>query len=136
MSRLGAALALVIGVAALASCSGATSPATATASPTQTVDKQTRFLTTVHSAGIASWAVNGPTDAELELYPDRWCTALGEDHSVAYILSGGDDNLYPIGSSWGTKKPDAERVLVLAVTAYCPSLRPAVVQQLQASGDW
>ncbi|MEV8100291.1 hypothetical protein [Kitasatospora sp. NPDC085879] len=123
-------------VGAVACSPGTSSPAQAgsvevsSSSPS----RQDQFLTDIHIASIGSWATSAPTGSELLAYPDKWCSALDDGHSVAYILNSND--MYPVGPSWGTKLADAERVLVLAVTDYCPSHRTAVVQELQARGDW
>jgi hypothetical protein len=133
MRRIAVALATVILAAGCSSA--ATSPPKAPASSSPTVDKQAQFLTAVHSASISSWVTSAPTDPELLAYPAKWCAALDDGHSVAYILNLGSGT-YPAGMSWGTRKIDAEHVLVLAVTAYCPAHRTAVVQELQADGSW
>ncbi|TVL89792.1 DUF732 domain-containing protein [Streptomyces sp. SAJ15] len=104
--------------------------------PTHTVSKQDRFLSAVHDADFASWADKGPTDDELLDYPAQWCEALHSGHSVDYIFSGGGAGLYPIGMEWGTKREDANEVLLLAVTAYCPKYRSQVAQDLRASGAY
>lgn len=127
--------AVAVTVLVLAGCSSTTSSTPkAVPSSSPAVSKEDQFLAAIHGASIASWAINGPTDAEILAYPDKWCAALDDGHSVSYILSGA--GMYPAGMSWGTKKADAEHVLVMAVTAYCPSHRAALVQELQASGDW
>jgi len=94
-----------------------------------------QFLQAVHTANIESWTTAAPTDTELLGYPVRWCSALGEGHSIEYLF-GLDGDMYPIGDNWGTKKADAQRVLVMAVTTYCPKYHDTVTAELRAAGDY
>lgn len=107
---------------------GGAEASTATSSPEQ------QFLTDAKAAGFDSWKTEGPTDAELATYPPQWCTELKGGHGVAYILDDGD--LYPIGPTWGTKKAEAQELVVLGVTAYCPEYRDQVTQELRDSGTY
>lgn len=119
----------------LAGCGSSSGDAKATASPTHTVDKQTAFLNALHAASIQSWATAAPGDDEIAVYPQQWCDQLAAGHSVDNILSV-RSGLYPSGPNWGTKIGDADQVLILAVTAYCPQYRAEVVQQAQAGGNY
>jgi hypothetical protein len=119
--------ALVLAALALTGCSSSGS--------TPAVDKQAQFVASVHDAKIWSWTNGGPTDTQLNSYAEKWCTALNDGHTASYILSV-SNGLYPSSAMWTTKKPEAVRVLVLAVTAYCPSQRSTVIEQLQSTGDW
>lgn len=127
------ALAAALLLTACSSSSG--TDAKPTASPTHTVSKQTAFLNAVHAASIQSWATAAPGDDEIAVYPQQWCDQLAAGHSVDNILSV-RSGLYPSGSNWGTKIGDADQVLILAVTAYCPQYRAEVVQQAQAGGNY
>lgn len=139
-ARIAAAtLAAALLVGGLSGCGGSqdaadAKPAAASASPT--VDKAATFLESVKAAAIGSWTTAGPTDEELLAYPDQWCAGLAAGHSVEYLLDMNDGALYPIGDDWGTEKADANTVLVLGVTAYCPQYRAQVVKELQASGEY
>jgi hypothetical protein len=104
----------------------------ATATPTTSPEHQ--FLADAKAAAFESWKTEGPSDAELTAYPPQWCTELKAGHGVAYILDDGD--LYPIGQTWGTAKADAQELVVLAVTAYCPEYRDQVTQELRDSGTF
>lgn len=133
------AAAAILAVASLSACGGSQNaadakPSTASASPT--VDKAATFLDAVKAAAIESWTDAGPTDEELLEYPDQWCAGLAAGHSVDYLFSMSDGGLYPIGMDWGTEKTDANKVLVLGVTAYCPQYRAQVVKELQATGEY
>lgn len=127
--------AAVLLLAPLTACSssGQTDAKPATAAPT--ISRQDQFLTAVTQAHVDSWATAGPTDTELAAYPERWCAGLAAGHSVAYLLSI-DGGLYPIGENWGTAEPDAQRVLLLGVTVYCPEYRDRVTQELRGSGGY
>ena len=94
------------------------------------------FLASVAETSIPSWndGPGRPTDEELLTYPPQWCAALAEDHSVSYILD--DTTMYPIGQTWGTKKEDANKLVLLAVEAYCPAKRTQVIEELKASGEY
>jgi len=119
----------------LTACSSSGTDAKATASPKVTANKQTVFLDAVHAAHIQSWATTAPTDDEITTYPPQWCDQLAAGHSLSNILSV-RSGLYPSGSNWRTKIGDADQVLILGVTAYCPQYRAQVVQQAQASGNY
>lgn len=109
-------------------------PAPATSKPAAAVDPATKFLADVHDAAFPSWVDAGPTDSELAAYPPDWCQALDAGHSVAYILDQND--LYPIGQTWGTKIEDAQQLVVLGVTSYCPKHRDAVIAELRDAGAY
>lgn len=115
--------------------SGSGGDAKASTSPTPTVSKQTVFLNAIHAAHIQSWGTTAPGDDEITVYPQQWCDQLAAGHSVNNILSV-RSGLYPSGSNWGTKIGDADQVLILGVTAYCPQYRAEVVQQAQAGGNY
>lgn len=102
------------------------------ASATPTTSPSTQFLADVKAANFGSWVTAAPSDDELTALPPRWCSELKAGHSATYILD--DASLYPIGQTWGTAKPDAQELLVLGVTAYCPEHREQVTEELRASG--
>lgn len=130
-----AAAALLL-LAALAVGCGSDGDAKPKATPTPTVGPEEKFLAAVHASDFDSWKAKGPTDAELVAYPPQWCAELKAGHSVDYILGMQGANLYPIGSGWGTAKPDAQELVVLGVTAYCPELRAQVTDELRDSGGF
>lgn len=121
---------------ALAGCSSSGTSdhkPTATPSSSPTVSTEDQYLTAAH--GIT---FNGaPTDEELLLYPPRWCEELDAGHSVEWMFDmTGGGGLYPIGDEWGTKREDANELLVAGVKAFCPENRDAVVEELRASGGF
>lgn len=124
------AAALCLGLTACGSDELAANKPAASATPT--TSPSAAFLASVKAANFESWATAAPTDEELTALPPRWCTELKAGHSAAYILD--DESLYPIGQTWGTAKPDAQELLVLGVTAYCPEHREQVTKELRASG--
>jgi hypothetical protein len=125
-----AALLLLAALAAGCGSGGDAKPG-ATSKPTPTVGPEEKFLTSVHASDFDSWKAKGPTDEELVTYPPQWCAELKAGHSVAFLLEG---DLYPIGTDWGTAKPDAQELVVLGVTAYCPDLRAQATEELRGSG--
>lgn len=126
-----AAVTAVLLLAALTGCGS-----DGDAKPTPTVGPEEKFLTSVHASDFDSWKAKGPTDVELVAYPPQWCAELTAGHSVEYILGMQGANLYPIGADWGTAKPDAQELVVLGVTAYCPELRAQVTDELRDSGGF
>ncbi len=115
---------------ALAGCSDS-KPSTTDAKPSPSVDKKATYL-----GAAREITFNGePTDEELLLYPPEWCAGLDAGHSVEWLFSM-DTGLYPIGEQWGTKKPDANELLVAGVKAYCPENSAAVLDELRASGEY
>lgn len=104
--------------------------------PTPTVGPEEKFLAAARASDFDSWKAKGPTDAELVTYPPQWCAELTAGHSVEYILGMQGANLYPIGTDWGTAKPDAQELVVLGVTAYCPEHRAQVTDELRDSGGF
>lgn len=106
---------------------------TAKPSPSKTVSKQDRYLKAAHNITF-----NGtPGDAVLLVYPPEWCKELDSGHSVEWMFDMfGGGGLYPIGEEWGTKKEDANALLVAGVRAYCPENVDAVLEELRASGDY
>jgi len=103
-----------------------------TASPTTSPEEE--FLADAKGAAFDSWKTAAPTDTELTAFPPQWCAELKAGHGVAYILD--DGSLYPIGQTWGTAKADAQELVVLGVTAYCPEYRDQVTQELRDSGTY
>jgi hypothetical protein len=101
--------------------------------PTPTVSKADRYLKTAHTLTFTG---SGPTDSELLDYPPKWCDGLDAGHSVSWLFSGGGGGLYPIGMDWGTKKREANQLLVAGVRVYCPQHTDAVTAELRASGDY
>ena len=112
----------------------ATAAPTTSAAAVPTVPVRDQFLQAINAANINSWEHTGPSDDELAAFPDEWCASLAEGHSVQWML--GEGGQYPIGQTWGTKKADVYRVLVLAVGYYCPERKAAVEEQLRATGDY
>ncbi|MFJ1581570.1 DUF732 domain-containing protein [Streptomyces sp. NPDC088182] len=106
------------------------------AKPTPTVSKEDQFLAAVDNAGITSWTTNGPTDAELLDYPQRWCDSFAEGHSADYVLTADQGLLYPLGEGWGTQRDEANKLLVLGAKAYCPDLADQVTADLRATGTY
>ena len=102
-------------------------------SASPTVSKKDQFLKAAR--GIT---FNGaPTDRDLLVFPMLWCHELESGHSVEWMfdISGGGA-LYPVGETWGTKKADANELLVAGVKAYCPEQVAAVTDELRASGEY
>lgn len=117
----------------LTGCSSDTG--TADPKPAPTRSPADEFLGSIVDHPIHSWDDNGPTQKELLAYPEQWCAGLADGHSVAYMFSL-DGGMYPIGNEWGTKKTDAQKVLVLGVTAYCPEYRGEVLKELRENGEY
>ncbi|MFS0697770.1 DUF732 domain-containing protein [Streptomyces nitrosporeus] len=120
---------------ALTGCSSNTDT-TAKAKATPTISKGDAFLTAVDKADIASWASAGPEDAELLDYPQRWCDSLSEGHSAEHVLTADQGLLYPYGDGWGTKRAEANQLLVLGTKSYCPELTDQVTAELRATGEY
>jgi len=130
-AALGAALLL-----ALTACGGSGSHGDSKAGkphPAPTVSKADRYLKTAHTLAFTG---SGPTDEELLTYPPKWCDGLDAGHSVSWLFSSGGGGLYPIGMQWGTKKRDANQLLVAGVRVYCPQHVDTVTAELRASGDY
>lgn len=122
---------------ALAGCSdsgGDRAASTPSPSATPSVAPVIPFMKSVEKARLASYETGIPAFQELELFPPEWCTALGEGHSVEWLLGEGD--LYPIGQEWGTEKSDAYQLVVLGVRAYCPEREAGVTAELRAAGEY
>ncbi|KOV86076.1 MULTISPECIES: DUF732 domain-containing protein [unclassified Streptomyces] len=119
---------------ALAGCSNSSDTADAKPSPSKTVDKKETFLTAARAAGFKSWIEKPPSDDELADFPSEWCTALNEGHSVDWLFNEG--GLYPYGTDWGTKKPEAYQLLVMGVKVYCPKHEGQVKEELRATGEY
>jgi hypothetical protein len=121
-------------LAGLTACgsSGDDKPA-AKPSPSKTVSKEDQYLKAAHEITF-----NGtPSDGALLIFPKEWCKALDSGHSVEWMFDMfGGGQLYPIGQEWGTKKEDANALLVAGVKAYCPEHSDAVLEELRASGDY
>jgi hypothetical protein len=47
-------------------------------------------------------------------YPPLWCAKLEKGRSVDHVLNADAGALYPLGWGWGTQKPDAQELIVLA----------------------
>lgn len=132
--RRPAAVVLLAACLALAGCGGSTEPAaksTAKPSPT-TADPLTVFMSSVTDARFESYADGIPAYQDLEVFPPKWCAALKEGHSVAWLL--GDGGLYPVGDDWGTEQGDAYQLVLLGVEAYCPGRAAGVKAELRAAG--
>lgn len=120
---------------ALTACSSSEEPTAEQAPASTTASPEVKFLSDVKAANFESWAAgSGPTEADLTTYATDWCAELKAGHGANYIL--GDDTLYPNGPGWGTKKEEAQELVVLAVTAYCPEYRDQVTQELRDTGTY
>lgn len=117
---------------ALTACSSNDEPSAG--KPAATTAPEDEFLANAKAANFDSWKAAAPPDAELAAFPSKWCVELKAGHGAAYIL--GNDALYPIGQNWGTAKPDAQELLVLGITAYCPEYRDQITQELRDSGTY
>ena len=111
------------------------SKTTASASASPSTDPIVRFVRSVEDAHFASYADGIPAYQELEVFPPKWCAALGEGHSVEWMLGDGG-GLYPIGQDWGTEKGDAYQLVLLGVEAYCPKYAGQVKQELRDAGAY
>lgn len=130
----GAAAAALAACALLAGCGGSSTPADARP-PVKKESPREVFLGEV--AGLESWQEDGPEDDEITEFAKGWCAAIGQGHSVEWLLEGGgNDDHYPVGWEWGTKLQDARLAVVAAVRAYCPEFRSDVVAELRENGDY
>lgn len=123
-------------LATLAACGGDTGSddkGAAKVSASPAVNKKDQYL-----AAAREITFNGaPTDTDLLVFPMLWCQELESGHSVEWIFDvTGGGGLYPVGESWGTKKADANELLVAGVKAYCPESLAAVQEELRASGEY
>lgn len=102
-------------------------------SASPTVSKKDQYLKAAHEITF-----NGaPTDTELLVFPMLWCHELESGHSVEWMFDiTGGGGLYPVGDTWGTKKADANELLMAGVKAYCPESAAAVTEELRASGEY
>ena len=125
---------LLAATIALAGCSNSSSKADAKPSPSKTVSKADRYLKAAHEITFKG----EPSDTELLAYPPQWCHGLDAGHSVKWLFTmfGDGGGLYPIGDQWGTKKADANELLVAGVKAYCPANLGAVKEELRESGEY
>lgn len=127
------AVVLLAAALALAGCSspdsGSDKPA-ASVSAAPPVSKAALYLADARQVTFTGT----PPDNELLIFPPQWCAALGEGHSVEWLLGEGD--LYPNGPEWGTAKPDAYGLVVAGVKAYCPGSLPAVQDELRETGAY
>jgi hypothetical protein len=112
----------------------ATAP-TSTPAPSTSAEREGQFI--FDSQGI-NFTTRRPSNEELLIYPPKWCAALDQGHSVEWMFTmfGGGGGLYPIGDDWGTKKADADALLVAGVKTYCPENLDAVTSELRASGEY
>ena len=135
MRRTTVLLAACLTLAGCSDSDGAASPPPApSVSASPSVDPIVPFMAAVEDARFASYASGIPPFQDLEVFPPEWCTALGEGHSVEWLLGEGD--LYPIGEDWGTEKSDAFQLVLLGVKAYCPANVDAVTEELRALGEY
>lgn len=89
----------------------------------------------INAAGITSWTDDAaPTGDELEAMPKDWCKALKAGHSAEWLF--GEGGLYPIGEDWGTKKTEAQKLVVLGAEAYCPKQAGRVKAELRKTGGY
>ncbi|MCF3136666.1 hypothetical protein [Streptomyces olivochromogenes] len=98
------------------------------ATPTGT--KEDRYL---KSAASLPYTEGHPTDEELLAFPPKWCADLALGHSVEYLFFNGP-KLYPVGQDWGMMQKDANELLIIGVTVYCPEYREQVLKDLRSAG--
>ena len=134
MRRTVLLLAACLAVAGCSGSGGDTAASTPSPSVSPSVAPVIPFMKSVEKAQLASYETGIPPFQELEVFPPEWCTALGEGHSVEWLL--GEGGLYPIGQEWGTEKSDAYQLVVLGVRAYCPKREAAVTAELRAAGKY
>lgn len=127
-------LALAALTAGCSSDDSADSKPTAEASASPTQDPGEAFTSAVTAANLDSYAETAPPAEELAEFPPQWCDALDSGHSVEWLFSVQQGNLYPIGMTWGTEKSDAYEVLVLGVKTHCPEHSDAVLEELRDNG--
>jgi hypothetical protein len=125
---------VLVTATSLTACGGNETKPTAKAEPTPTVAKEDKFLDAVHLASWQSWQETQPADGDLIEFPQMWCDGLAEGHSVAFLFSEG--GLYPSGGDWGTRKPEANELLLMGVKAYCPDKVDKVTQELRDGGEY
>jgi len=126
------AVLLLAGAAVGCGSSGSDDKPTAKPSASSTAGNDARYLKAARQLSF-----NGkPTDGDLLLYPDLWCEGLGQGHSVKWLFSMTDGGLYPVGKDWGTKKADANTLLVTGVKVYCPKHSAVVLDELKAAGEY
>jgi hypothetical protein len=128
------ALLATILLAGLTAC-GSSSDDKPAAKPkaTPTVSKKDQYL-----KGTRDITFNGaPSDTDLLVFPMLWCQELESGHSVEWMFDiTGGGGLYPVGEEWGTKKADANELLLVGVKAYCPEQLDVVLEELRASGEY
>jgi ABC-type glycerol-3-phosphate transport system substrate-binding protein len=124
---------LLVAGFALAGCSSSTeSKADAKPSATKTASPSTQFLKAARQIEF-----NGtPSDADLLVFPKKWCSALDQGHGVQWLFGLTSGGLYPVGEDWGTVKQDADTLLVAGVKAFCPANLADVKDQLRADGSY
>jgi hypothetical protein len=133
MRRTTTALLAGLLIAATASCSSGNSASSKpSASPSQSVEPVVPFMKSVEAANLPSYTDGIPAYQDLEQFPPKWCAALRDGHSVAWMLD--DGGLYPIGEDWGTQKADAYQLVLLGVEAYCPKYKGQVQGELRQLG--
>jgi hypothetical protein len=136
-ARLATAAALLAVLPACGSSSDSDAKPAATASPhASPTDPVVPFMRAVEDAHLDSYADGIPAWQDLAQFPPKWCKALDDGHSVAWLFSSGGGGLYPSGMDWGTKKPDANQVLLFGVKAYCPKHLDTVTEELRATGEY
>ncbi|MGW1047401.1 hypothetical protein [Streptomyces sp. NPDC002547] len=135
MRRITTALLTAALLASLAAC-GSDSDTKPSAKPkaSPTISKEVQFLDAVHQASWQSWAQREPAAGDLIDFPQEWCDALGDGHTVKWMFDEG--GLYPNGMEWGMQKDEANELLLMGVKVYCPQLREQVVEELRDSGAY
>lgn len=132
MRRTAAAVLLAVGLVLTGCSSSGGGGGKPTPAVTSSVDPLVTFTRAVDGAQLESYATGIPVADELGVFPPRWCKALAEGHSVAWML--GDGGLYPVGRDWGTEKSDAYELVLLGVRAYCPKDEAVVKGELRELG--
>ncbi|MFF9243223.1 hypothetical protein ACF1AL_30750 [Streptomyces sp. NPDC014801] len=100
---------------------------------TPTGSKEGRYL---KSAASLPYTERHPADEELLAFPPKWCDELALGHSVGYMFSLSGPDLYPAGRDWGMMQEDANELLTIGVTVYCPEYREQVLKDLRATGGF
>ena len=104
-----------------------------TPSPTTSAQREGQYVAATQDIAFTT---RRPSNDELLAYPPKWCKALADGHSVAWMFSSGGGDLYPIGLDWGTVEKNADRLLIAGVKAYCPQHLGAVTSELRDSGKY
>ncbi|MEU0991951.1 hypothetical protein [Streptomyces sp. NPDC005953] len=133
-TRTTAAALLLLSLTACGTEADSTPKKATTAASPAAPDPDDAFINTALSAGFTGWTSTAPTEYELQPFPSQWCSELQQGHSVDYLFTTA--GLYPFGPDWGTKKPDAHKLLLMAVETHCPDVRDQVTAELRSTGEF